>query len=81
MLVVQRVTEAVHAAPLLLLSNSNCRSLGLFWVFFFWSVLVKCVYLGSASGIIITSTFVNSCVLKVLLCNLVLVAFVFILRH
>lgn len=76
------MTEAVHAAPLLLLSNSSCRSLGLFWVFFFFlSVLVKCVYLGSASGIIITSTFVNSRALKVLLCNLVLVAFVFILRH
>lgn len=48
----------------------------LFWVFL--SVLVKYVYLGSTSGIIISSTFVNCHVPKVLLCKPVLVAFLFI---
>lgn len=47
----------------------------------FLSVLVKSVYLGSPSGIIISSTFVNCHVLKAHLCKLVLVAFMFILRH
>lgn len=78
MLVVERVTEAVHAAPPLLPCNSNCRSRGLLFVLGFLSVLVKYVYLGSTSGIIISSTFVNCHVPKVLLCKLVLVAFLFI---